>query len=476
VEGRGDQTEQQLIDTGKLVKLFQKIVGRDSVLSSPSVVHAYECDAYTVARAKPSCVVLPSSTEQVRGIVRLCNLYGVPFVARGAGTGLSGGATPVEGAVVISLKRMNRIKQIDLENRMVLAEAGVVNLHITKAVQASGYCFAPDPSSQHVSTIGGNIAENAGGPHTLKHGVTSDHILALKLVTPAGEVVEIGSRVPGGPGLDFLNLIIGSEGTLGIVTEAWLKLTPIPEYIETALAFFNSTEDAVQAVARIIASGVVPLALEFLDHTFMRVVSEAFGLVFPDGARAFLLMEFDGRREDVVQEVAVALEVCSSCKAAAIEKASTDSERKKLWFARKNAVGALGRLAPSKVTHDGVVPPSKLPEMLAFINAISARENMLIANLSHAGDGNLHPGIPFDDRDKAQVERVERVAKEILGECARLGGSITGEHGVGLEKREFMRLLYSDDDLKLQDDLLGVFGRTGLCNPTKMIPVLAEGA
>lgn len=458
----------------KLIKLMQQIVGREAVLSSPSVVHTYECDAYTVSRARPSCVVLPSSTAQVRGIVRLCNLYKVPYVARGAGTGLSGGATPALGAVVISLKKMNRIKTIDLENRQVLVEAGVVNLHITKAVQKEGLFFAPDPSSQHVSTIGGNIAENAGGPHTLKHGVTSDHVLALTLVTPEGEVVEIGSRVPGGPGLDFLNLIIGSEGTLGIVTEAWVKLTPAAEHVETALAFFTETQHAVRAVAGIIASGVVPLALEFLDHTFMKVVSEAFGLVFPEGARAFLLMEFDGRREDVALETEKAVEVCNGCGAVAIEKASTDEERKKLWFARKNAVGALGRLAPSKVTHDGVVPPSKLPEMLAFINAISARENMVIANLSHAGDGNLHPGIPFDDRDKEQVERVERVAKEILGECARLGGSITGEHGVGLEKREFMHLLYNDDDLKLQDDLLGVLGRQGLCNPQKMVPALKE--
>lgn len=463
-----------MIEERKLIQLMQQIVGREAVLSGPSVIHAYECDAYTVARATPCCVVLPTSTEQVRGIVRICNLYGVPYVARGAGTGLSGGATPSPGAVVISLKKMNRIKEIDLENRQILAEAGVVNLHVTKAVQKDGLFFAPDPSSQHVSTIGGNIAENAGGPHTLKHGVTSDHVLALKLVTPEGEIVEIGRRVPGGPGLDFLNLVIGSEGTLGIVTEAWLKLTPIAEHVETALAFFSDTQDAVRAVAQIIASGVVPLALEFLDHTFMKVVSEAFGLVFPSGARAFLLMEFDGKKEAVEKETELALAVCNDCRALAIEKAATDEERKKLWFARKNAVGALGRLAPSKVTHDGVVPPSKLPEMLAFINAISARENMVIANLSHAGDGNLHPGIPFDGRDKAQVERVERVAKEILGECARLGGSITGEHGVGLEKREFMGLLYNDGDLKLQDDLLGVFVRTGLCNPTKMIPKLKE--
>lgn len=445
------------------------------MLSGPSVVHVYECDAYTVARVRPSCVVLPNSTEQVRDVVRLCRSFGVPYVARGAGTGLSGGATPAPGAVVISMKRMNRIKTVDLENRMLLAEAGAVNLQITKAVQKSGFCFAPDPSSQHVSTIGGNIAENAGGPHTLKHGVTADHVLALKMVTPEGEIVEIGSRVPGGPGIDFLNLAIGSEGMLGIVTEAWLRLTPLSEHVETALAYFKDTQSAVRAVAGIIASGVVPLALEFLDHTFMKVVSEAFGLVFPMDARAFLLMEFDGNKESVQRESAIAQMVCNDCGALSIEAASDEEERKRLWFARKNAVGALGRLAPSKVTHDGVVPPSKLPEMLAFINAISEREDMVIANLSHAGDGNLHPGIPFDGRDKAQVERVDRVAREILAECARLGGSITGEHGVGLEKRDFMGLLYTEEDLRLQRDLLRIFDGYELCNPSKVFPVQEVG-
>jgi len=439
-------------------------------LSSPSVIQVYECDAYTVARARPSCVVLPSSTEQVRDVVNVCRAFSVPYVARGAGTGLSGGATPVEGAVVVSLKKMNRIKEIDLDNRMVLVEAGVVNLHITKAVQPFGFHFAPDPSSQHVSTIGGNIAENAGGPHTLKHGVTADHVLAVRLVTPEGEIVDIGSRVPDGPGLDFLNLIIGSEGMLGIVTEAWLKLTPISEHVQTAVAYFPETQGAVRAVARIMASGVVPLALEFLDRTFMNVVSEAFLLSFPRLTKAFLLMEFDGSKDAVEREADVAKNVCSECGALSIDIASTEEERKRLWFARKNAVGALGRLAPSKVTHDGVVPPSKLPEVLAFIDALSERENMVIANLAHAGDGNLHPGIPFDSRDKAQVERVDRVAREILAECARLGGSITGEHGVGLEKREFMELLFNEADLNLQRDLLRVFEGSEICNPTKSIP------
>lgn len=459
-----------MTDSDRLIKSLRKTVGRDAVLSSPSVVHAYECDAYTVARAKPLCVVLPNSTEQVREVVAVCRSFGVPYVARGAGTGLSGGATPVRGAVVVSLKRMNRIREVDLKNRMVLAEAGVVNLQITKAVQASGFHFAPDPSSQHVSTIGGNIAENAGGPHTLKHGVTADHVLALKMVTPEAEIIEIGGRVPGKPGPEFLSLAIGSEGTLGIVTEAWLKLTPLSEHVETALAFFPATQNAVRAVAAIIASGVVPLALEFLDHTFMKVVSEAFGLVFPADARAFLLMEFDGSKDSVAREAEIAQKVCTDCGALSIEIASSEEERKRLWFARKNAVGALGRLAPSKVTHDGVVPPSKLPEMLAFIDAISERENMVIANLSHAGDGNLHPGIPFDGRDKAQVERVDRVAREILAECARLGGSITGEHGVGIEKRDFMGLLFSEEDLDLQRDLLNMFKGSELCNPRKMVP------
>jgi glycolate oxidase len=458
----------------QLEKKLGRIVGREYVLTGPTVRSVYECDAYTIHRFEPLAVVLPKTTEEVRDVVQLCIKHQVAFVARGAGTGLSGGATPVGSAVLISLKRMNRILEVDLANRRLRAEAGVTNLQITRAVVKDGYHYAPDPSSQHVSTLGGNIAENAGGPHTLKYGVTAEHVLSIRMVTPLGEIVEIGSSVPGAPGYDWLSVIVGSEGTMGIVTEAWVKLTPNAPCVETALAFFSETRQATQAVADIIALGVVPIALEFMDETFMRVVSEAFQLQFPDGAKAFLLMEFDGDQEKVKAELSNAVVTCKKHNALEVQSAQNGAERDRLWFARKNAVGALGRLAPSKVTHDGVVPPSKLPEMISFIQAIAKRENMTIANLSHAGDGNIHPAIPLDDRNPTEVERMERVGKEILTECVRLGGSISGEHGIGVEKRDLMALSYLPVDLEFQQQVKQIFtNRSELCNPQKVLPLEA---
>jgi len=442
----------------------------DRVLSGVAVGAAYECDAFTAVKSAPSVVVFPSSTEEVASVVRFCVANGVPFTPRGAGTGLSGGATPTSGGVVVSLKRMARILEIDLPNRRLHAQCGATNAQITKAVEKQGLHFAPDPSSQNVSTLGGNIAENAGGPHTLKYGVTSSHVLQATVVDPTGEVVELGGKVPGAPGYDLLGLFIGSEGTMGIATQAWVKLTPNPDKIETALAFFEAPRDATQSVADMIAAGVVPPALEYLDATFMRVVSDAFGLEFPDGAKAFLLMEFDGTEDSVARELQEAVAVCRKHGAVDLHVAQSTAERDRLWFARKNAVGALGRLAPSKVTHDGVIPRSKLPDMLEFVDALAERRGMVIANLSHAGDGNLHPCMPYDDRDPAEVERVAGAGEELLRECVRLGGSITGEHGVGVEKRELMRLMFNDDDIALQARAAAILGDSGSCNPGKVLP------
>jgi glycolate oxidase len=431
---------------------------------------AYECDAFTAVKSAPVAVVFPLSTQEVSAVVRYCVANGVPYTPRGAGTGLSGGATPTSGGVVVSLKRMAQILEVDLPNRRLHAQCGATNAQLTKAVEKHGFHFAPDPSSQKVSTLGGNIAENAGGPHTLKYGVTSSHVLQATVVDPTGEILVLGGKVPGAPGYDLLGLFIGSEGTMGIATEAWVKLTPNPQKVETALAFFNAPRDATQSVADMIAAGVVPPALEYLDATFMRVVSEAFGLVFPDGAKAFLLMEFDGTEASVARELEAAVAVCREHGTLDLRVAQSAAERDKLWFARKNAVGALGRLAPSKVSHDGVIPRSKLPDMLEFVDALAARRGMIIANLSHAGDGNLHPCMPYDDRDPADTERVKEAGAEVLRECVRLGGSLTGEHGIGIEKRDLMRLMYNDLDLAYQAEAWSILGGTGLCNPGKLLP------
>ncbi|MCX7798807.1 MAG: FAD-binding protein [Fimbriimonadales bacterium] len=452
----------------RVVEALRANLGSDAVLAGPAVERVYECDAYTVEKRPPLCVVLPESTEQVQSVVRICRQHGVPYAARGAGTGLSGGAT-VAG-VVLSTRRMNRILRIDAENRMAVVQPGATNLQVTRAAEPHGLFFAPDPSSQHVSTIGGNIAENAGGPHTLKYGVTANHVLEVEMVLPNGEVARLGSKVPEAPGLHPLALVVGSEGTLGVVTEATLRLLPKPQCVRTALAFFAEPRDAVRAVSEMIAIGVVPLALEFLDSTFMRVVSESFGLDFPPAARAFLLMEFDGTEESTAEELSAASDVCGRCGVVELQIARDEAERASLWYARKNAVGGLGRIAPSKVTHDGSIPRSKLPEALARIEEIAERQGVLVANLAHAGDGNLHPCMPLDDRDPEQVARMHRAADEIMRLCVEMGGSITGEHGVGLEKLPFMRLMFSADDLDFQRRLVQAFEGFELCNPGKLLP------
>lgn len=434
----------------------------------PAVERVYECDAYTVEKRPPLCVVLPESTEQVQSVVRICSDHRVPYAARGAGTGLSGGAT-VAG-VVISTRRMNRVLRIDAENRFAVVQPGATNLQVTKAAEPFGLFFAPDPSSQHVSTIGGNIAENAGGPHTLKYGVTANHVLEVEVVLPDGEVARFGSKTPEAPGIHLLALLVGSEGTLGVVTEATLRLTPKPECVRTALAFFAGPRDAVRAVSTMIAEGVVPLAVEFLDETFMRVVSESFGLEFPLAARAFLLMEFDGTAQSTAAELESASVVCERCGAVENQIARDEAERANLWYARKNAVGGLGRIAPSKVTHDGSIPRSKLPEALERIAEIARKHGVLVANLAHAGDGNLHPCMPFDDRDPEQVANMHLAADEIMRLCVEMGGSITGEHGVGLEKLPFMPLMFTAEDLEFQRCLARAFEGAELCNPGKLLP------
>ena len=449
---------------------LSRLIGEEHVLSGPAAERGYDCDAYTVDRSKPTVVVLPQDTLDVQKIVRYCLANDVPYTPRGAGTGLSGGALPALGGVLISTKNLTQILEVDVKNRCLLAQSGAVNKRLSDRVKPFGLHFAPDPSSQSVSTLGGNIAENAGGPHTLKYGVTVQHIHGLTMVEPGGEIWTFGGKLDGGPDTDYLGLIVGSEGTLGVVTEAWIKLTPVPDHVETALICFREIRDATQTVADIIASGTIPAALEMMDIGILQAVKLAFGLQYHADTQALLLVECDGEADQVRAEMAVVREVAERNRMLDIEVAADDAVRAKLWTARKKAVGAMGRLAPSIVTHDGVIPRSKLPEMLDEVYRIAARNKIGVANLFHAGDGNLHPCFYFDDRDPDQVRRVVEAGEEVIRLCLSLGGSVSGEHGIGVEKSDLMALMFDPDSLRLQADVKRVFNDGALCNPCKVLP------
>lgn len=450
-----------------MVSDLVRLLSPDRVIADEGTLRAYDCDAYTVDKARPQVVVLPESTAEVASVVRFCQEQNLPFTARGAGTGLSGGALAALGGVIISTKRLNQVLEIDLPNRRLLAQAGIANKRISDAVTAHGLHFAPDPSSQSVSTLGGNIAENSGGPHTLKYGVTVQHIEGLTLVTPDGEIHGF-SR---GAGPDWLGLIVGSEGTLGIVTEAWVTLTPLPRFTKTALISFAEVRQATESVATIIAAGVLPAALEIMDRGILSALHMAFGLEFAPGSEALLLIECDGDDSDRVEaEMAVATKIFQDQHALRIDIAQNEAERQKLWTARKKGIGAMGRLAPTIVTHDGVIPRSRLPEMLDYVTQVAAENGLGVANLFHAGDGNLHPCFYFDDRQPGIVDRVIHAGETIMRRCVELGGSISGEHGIGVEKQDLMPLMFTEADLRLQAKAKQIFNPEGLCNPCKVLP------
>lgn len=445
---------------------LSKLLSPPQVLCGPAVERAYECDSYTIERSYPSIVVLPETTEQVADIVKWCNKNKVPFTPRGAGTGLSGGAMPAFGGVVISTKRMTRILAIEPENYRLKAQTGAVNLNITKSVSPLGLHFAPDPSSQSVATLGGNIAENSGGPHTLKYGVTAPHVLEVTMVDVSGNICTFERS----PTIDFVSLIVGSEGTLGVVTEAWVRLTPLPESVETVLVAFPKIKLATEAVSAIIAAGILPAALEMMDQNILSALKAAFQLEFPEGSEALLLIECDGEREETRLELERLLETVRSFSPLSIQVAQSEAERQKLWTARKKGIGAMGRLAPSIVTHDGVIPRSKLPEMLELVYSVAEEAGVGVANLFHAGDGNLHPCFYFDDRDPVQVEAVVKAGEKIIQKCVEMGGSVTGEHGVGVEKSGLLKHMYTDEDLEFQSDMKSAFNSGQLCNPCKILP------
>jgi glycolate oxidase len=463
------------MNDSELASALQGLLGSQRVLFQADSKRAYDCDAYSIEKSEPSLIVLPESTEDVQKIVQWCSANNIPYTPRGAGTGLSGGSLAAKHGVLISTKKLTKIIEIDVANRCLKAQAGIANKRISDAVSEFGLHFAPDPSSQTVSTLGGNIAENSGGPHTLKYGVTVQHVLGVTIVAPDGEIVVFGGKVPGGPGYDFLSIIVGSEGTLGIVTEAWVKLTPLPKAIKTALISFRTVRDASEAVSAIIASGVLPAALEFMDSGILKALNAAFGLEYPEGTNSLLLVECDSDSPDeaiaiVEREMARVTQICNSQNAIEVRIARDDAERQQLWTARKKGIGAMGRLAPTIVTHDGVIPRSKLPEMLDLVYEVADRYQIGVANLFHAGDGNLHPCFYFDDRDPKQIEAVIQAGEDIMKRCIELGGSITGEHGIGVEKLDLMKLQFSEDDLKAQAMIKRIFNEGELCNPCKVIP------
>jgi len=446
-----------------------ELLGRDALLYKPEDMLLYEYDG-SVDRAQPDCVVFPRTTADVVGIVRLANRYDMPIVGRGAGTGLSGGAIARAGGIMVAFPRMNRILEIDAENQRAVVQPGVVNSDLSAAVAHLGLHFAPDPSSQKACTIGGNVSENSGGPHTLAYGVTTNHVLALEVVLPTGELVNLGSSALDSPGYDLTGLFVGSEGTFGLVTAITVKLTRLPEAVKTLLAVYDSVDDATETVAEITARGITPAACEMLDGWTIRAVETYVHAGFPLDAAAILLIDVDGLREEAESAAEEVARVCRLHHARDVRIARDDRERDLLWKGRKNAFGAAGRLAPNYYTQDGVIPRTKLPATLRYIAEIAKKHNLQIGNVFHAGDGNLHPIILFDERNETQFRAAIQAADEIIAFCIRMGGAITGEHGVGMEKDRLMPLLFSETDLALMRGVRDVFNPSGLLNPGKIFP------
>jgi glycolate oxidase len=449
---------------------MKALLGPVNVLEKPEDLILYEYDG-SVEKGRPDLVVFPHTTAEVSQIVKIANKSGRPIVGRGAGTGLSGGALARGGGVMIVFARMNQILEIDLENRRAVVQPGVVNLDISRAVEHAGLYFAPDPSSAKSCTIGGNVAENAGGPHTLAYGVTANHIAALELVLPDGQIGRIGSRHGDPAGYDLCGLFVGSEGTLALVTEITVKLSRTAEAVKTILAVFESIDDASQAVVEITARGITPAACEMLDGWTLQVVEDYIHAGFPRDSGAVLLLEVEGLLEAVEGQAAAIDEVCKLCRAREVRLAKNDRERELLWKGRKNAFGALGRLAASNYVLDGVIPRSKLPQALNLIRGIGKRNGFDIGNIFHAGDGNLHPIVLYDPRDRKQFEKAISTAREIIRMCLELGGTLTGEHGVGMEKNELMPLLFSEADFALMRRVHDAFNPQCSLNPGKVFPL-----
>ena len=452
-----------------LANQLRAIVGRDFVLDRPEDLMLYEYDG-GVRTSRPDAVVFPQNTEHVSRIVKLAASEHIPVVPRGAGTGLSGGSIPIEGGILVTFSRMNHILEVDAENMRAVVQPGVVNQTLSDSVAHLGLYFAPDPSSQKACTIGGNVAENSGGPHTLMYGVTVNHVTGLEVVLPDGDIVHYGGKAAESAGYDMTGFFVGSEGTLGIVTAATVKLLRRPERVATLLGIFETVDDAAKTVSAITAAGVTPAALEMLDGWTLQTIEAFCHAGYPLDAGAVLLIELDGLAELVEEQAEAVRQVCFEQHAREVRRAKDETERALLWKGRKNAFGALGRVSSSFYTQDGVVPRTKIPAVLQFIDGVSKKYGLRIGNIFHAGDGNLHPLILFDARIPGQLHMVEDAGREILQYCIDAGGSITGEHGVGVEKRNLMAALFSNDDLDVMLSLRNAFNPKSVLNPGKIFP------
>lgn len=456
--------------TAEFLQELAAIVSPSRLLDTRDELLVYECDGYVVEKTVPDVVVFPETAEEVVAVVKSCNRFDVPFVPRGAGTSLAGGCLPVGGGVMIALTRMRQILEVNLRDRYAVVEPGVVNINLTRALAGSGFHYAPDPSSQGACTIGGNVATNSGGPHTLKYGVTVNHVIGVEFVSPDGELIQLGGPCGTTTGYDLTGLFVGSEGTFGVVTKVWVRITRNPSAYRTMLAIFDSVDDCTQSISNIIGAGIVPAALEMMDKGIIGALEEAFHFGFPLDAEAVLLIEVDGLEVAVDREADTITELCKQTGAREVRLSQTEQERALLWKCRKQAFGAIGRLSPSYCTQDGVVPRTRVPEILKFIADVSERHQVRVVNVFHAGDGNLHPILLFDERDSDQIKRVMLASHEILEKCIELGGSVTGEHGIGVEKISFMKKLFTEEDLQVMEDVRKVFNPDGRCSPGKLLP------
>jgi len=458
------------MDARGLAEQLRPVLGEEAVITDHQRLRTYECDGLAHYKVTPALVVLPETTEQVAAVVRACARAGVPFVARGSGTGLSGGALPHADGVLIVTSRMRSILDLDVASQRAVVEPGVINLQLTREALPHGYYYAPDPSSQQVCSIGGNVAENSGGAHCLKYGFTTNHVTGVELVTPAGEVVQIGGKAPDAPGYDLLGAIVGSEGTLGIATRATVRLTRSPESVSTLLAAFPDTDRAGAAVSAIIGAGVIPAAIEMMDALAIEAAEAAVHCNYPAGAGAVLIVELDGPAAEVEHQFDEVEQFCRGNGAFEIRIAVDDAERALFWKGRKSAFAAVGRISPDYIVQDGVIPRTALPEVLKAIAELSSSSGVRVANVFHAGDGNLHPLVLFDDAVPGESERAEEVSGAILDLCIEYGGSITGEHGVGADKARYMPRMFDEDDLDTVQLVRCAFDPDSISNPGKVFP------
>src|SRR3954464_14389206 len=452
-----------------IIRQLRKIAGKDAVLDRPEELMLYEYDA-GVDKHRPGAVVFAQTTQQVSQVMKLASDKKIPVVPRGAGTGLSGGAIARREAIVLSLARMNKILEIDVPNQRAVVQPGVVNLELSNATAKYGYYYAPDPSSQKACTIGGNVAENSGGPHTLALGVTVNHVTGLEVVLPDGGIVQLGGETATPAGYDLTGFFVGSEGTLGIATAITVKITRLPESVATLLAIYNDVQDAANTVVSLTTEGITPAAIEMLDGWTLRAVEASVHAGYPLDSAAVLLIELEGIREAVEEQAELVSELCRKTRAREVRRAADETERQLLWKGRKTAFGAIGRISPSYYVQDGVIPRTRVPETLRKIEEVSRKYSLTIGNIFHAGDGNLHPLILFDARDAEQTQRTLAAGREILEFCISVGGSITGEHGVGMEKQDLMCTLFTDSELEVMRRLRNCFNPDSLLNPQKMLP------